>query len=100
MKTIEKINAWFRKNIPITPDDKTQHQNLAEYLIVPLSIWFVVAEQYLYGLIWIGIVNLLAIIWEIPQIKRGEWKESLQDYLMTFKASFGFFVILIYLYTR
>ncbi len=92
------IEKWLRKNIPTTPLDKTQHQNLAKILIVFVAVASIIVKLHLVGIIWIVAVNLAAIYWERKQFKI-DLGESLRDYGMTFKVSFPWVVVLIFLLT-
>lgn len=101
---MEKIVDWLRDNIPVTPEDKTQHQNLTEIIM-----WFTVPFALLASPIlalWVLVgINLLAMAWEIPSLRAGNWKwiffkESIADYVMTFKVTFIPFVIILIMHTR
>ena len=100
MKYINKFMEWLRASVPVTPADKTQHQNLMEIFVIPAACWGLFFPVTCFWII-IGL-NVLAIVWELPFLIREKFKYwaiklSIADYIISFKVSFIPLLMLYYI---
>lgn len=104
MKIFQKISEWLRENVPVTPPDKSQHQNLTEMMIWLLFIPSIFISPVIS--LWVLLLIMaLAWVWEIPSLKksgykRAEFIKSLKDVVMTFKMVLPFWIVIIYFLTK